>query len=195
MGLEDLAAMRAVHGSTVLYPSDANSAVALTAAMADLTGVSYLRTTRGAYPVLYTADEPFPVGGSKVLRLSDDDHVLLAGAGVTVHICLEAAEYLIERGIPARVIDLYSVKPLDAEGLAASARAAGRRIVVVEDHYPEGGLGEAVLAALAPLDEPFRVEHLAVRGLPGSGTPAELMEAAGISAGDVEAAALRLLTH
>ena len=157
--------------------------------------MSYLRTTRGAYPVLYAADEAFPVGGSKVLRLSDDDHVLLAGAGVTVHTCLEAAERLIERGIPARVIDLYSVKPLDAEGLAAAARAAGRRIVVVEDHYPEGGLGEAVLAALAPFDEVFRLEHLAVRGLPGSGTPAELMEAAGISTGDVEAAALRLLTH
>ena len=195
MGLEDLAAMRAVHGSTVLYPSDANSAAALTAAMADLTGVSYLRTTRGAYPVLYAADESFPVGGSKVLRLSGDDRVLLAGAGVTVHTCLEAAERLSERGMPARVIDLYSVKPLDAEGLAAAARAAGRRIVVVEDHYPEGGLGEAVLAALSPLDEKFRVEHLAVRGLPGSGTPAELMAAAGISAGDVEAAALRLLTH
>jgi transketolase len=193
MGLEDLAAMRAVHGSTVLYPSDANSAAALTAAMADLTGVSYLRTTRGAYPVLYGADEAFPVGGSKVLRFSSDDRVLLAGAGVTVHTCLEAAERLAERGVPARVIDLYSVKPMDADGLAAAARAAGRRIVVVEDHYPEGGLGEAALAALAPFEEAFRVEHLAVRGLPGSGTPAELMAAAGISAADVEAAALRLL--
>ena len=193
MGLEDLAAMRAVHGSTVLYPSDANSAAALTAAMADLKGVSYLRTTRGAYPVLYAADEAFPVGGSKILRLSRDDRVLLAGAGVTLHTCLEAAERLVERGVPARVIDLYSVKPLDAQGLAAAARAAGRRIVVVEDHYPEGGLGEAVLAALAPFDEVFRVEHLAVRDLPGSGTPAELMAAAGIAADDIEAAALRLL--
>jgi transketolase len=194
MGLEDLAAMRAVHGSTVLYPSDANSAAALTAAMADLRGVSYLRTTRGAYPVLYGADEEFPVGGSKVLRRSAEDHVLLAGAGVTVHACLEAAERLSGHGIPVRVIDLYSVKPLDAEGLAAAARETGGRVVVVEDHYPEGGLGEAVLAALAPFDERFHVEHLAVRGLPGSGTPAELMEAAGISAADVEAAALRLLT-
>lgn len=193
MGLEDIAAMRAVHGSTVLYPSDATSAAALTAAMADIAGVSYLRTTRGAYPVLYDPDESFPVGGSKVLRLAGDDRVLLAGAGVTVHSCLEAAEKLAVRGIDARVIDLYSVKPIDVGGLAASARAAGRRIVVVEDHYPEGGLGEAVLAALSPLDEQFRVEHLAVRGLPGSGTPAELMEAAGISAAHIEAAALRLL--
>jgi transketolase len=193
MGLEDLAALRAVHGSTVLYPSDATSAAALTAAMADLRGVSYLRTTRGAYPVLYEADEEFPVGGSKILRQSGDDHVVLAGAGVTVHTCLEAAERLGAHGIPARVIDLYSVKPLDAEGLAAAARESGRRIVVVEDHYPEGGLGEAVLAALNGLDGPFLVEHLAVRGLPGSAKPAELMEAAGISAGDVEAAALRLL--
>ena len=161
--------------------------------MAELGGVSYLRTTRGAYPVLYPSDEEFPVGGSKLLHASADDHVLLAGAGVTLHTCLAAAERLSERGIPARVIDLYSVKPLDADGLAAAAREAGRRIVVVEDHYPEGGLGEAVLAALAPLHEEFRVEHLAVRGLPGSGTPAELMAAAGIASADIEAAALRLL--
>ncbi|HEX5642949.1 MAG TPA: transketolase [Thermoleophilia bacterium] len=193
MGLEDLAALRAVHGSTVLYPSDATSAAALTATMAELGGVSYLRTTRGAYPVLYPSDEEFPVGGSKLLHASADDRVLLAGAGVTLHTCLAAAEQLRERGIPARVIDLYSVKPLDADGLAAAAREAGRRIVVVEDHYPEGGLGEAVLAALAPLREEFRVEHLAVRGLPGSGTPAELMAAAGIASADIEAAALRLL--
>lgn len=193
MGLEDLAAMRAVHGSTVLYPSDATSAAALTAAMADITGVSYLRTTRGAYPVLYAADEEFPVGGSKTLRSSVDDRVLLAGAGVTVHACLEAAERLGGQGVAARVIDLYSVKPLDAEGLAAAAQASGRRLVVVEDHYPEGGVGEAVLAALAGTGEHFRVEHLAVRGMPGSATPAELMKAAGISAEDVEAAALRLL--
>jgi len=193
MGLEDLAALRAVHGSTVLYPSDATSAAALTAAMADLPGVSYLRTTRGAYPVLYAPDEDFPIGGSKVLRESGDDQVLLAGAGVTLHTCLEAAQRLADRGLPARVIDLYSVKPLDVEGLAAAAAASGRRIVVVEDHYPEGGLGEAVLAALSPLDELFHVEHLAVRDLPGSGTPKELMEAAGIAADDVEAAALRLL--
>jgi len=193
MGLEDLAALRAVHGSTVLYPSDATSAAALTAAMADIEGVSYVRTTRGAYPVLYGPDETFPVGGSKVLRESPQDQVLLAGAGVTVHACLEAAQRLAERGLPARVIDLYSVKPIDAEGLAAAVRAAGRRLVVVEDHYPEGGLGEAASAALSSFYEPIRFEHLAVRDLPGSGTPEELMAAAGISAADVEAAALRLL--
>jgi transketolase len=193
MGLEDLAALRAVHGSTVLYPSDATSAAALTAAMADLEGVSYLRTTRGAYPVLYGPDEAFPVGGSKTLRESPQDQVLLAGAGVTVHACLEAAQRLQDRGLPARVIDLYSVKPIDAQGLVQAVHAAGRRIVVVEDHYPEGGLGEAVLSALSAHYEPVRVEHLAVRGLPGSGTPEELMKAAGISAGDIEAAALRLL--
>jgi transketolase len=193
MGLEDLAALRAVHGSTVLYPSDGTSAAALTAAMADLHGVSYLRTTRGAYPVLYGPDERFPVGGSKILRESPQDQVLLAGAGVTVHACLEAAQRLADRGLPARVIDLYSVKPIDAEGLATAVHATGRRLVVAEDHYPEGGLGEAALAALSSLYEPLRIEHLAVRDLPGSGTPQELMEAAGISAGDIEAAALRLL--
>jgi len=193
MGLEDLAALRAVHGSTVLYPSDATSAAALTAAMADLPGVSYLRTTRGAYPVLYGPGETFPVGGSKILRESAQDQVLLAGAGVTLHACLEAAQRLADRGLPARVIDLYSVKPIDAAGLSSAVHATGRRLVVAEDHYPEGGLGEAVLAALSPLYEPLRFEHLAVRDLPGSGTPKELMEAAGISADDIEAAALRLL--
>ena len=193
MGLEDLAAMRAVHGSTVLYPSDAASAAALTTTMADLRGVSYLRTTRGAYPVLYGPDEGFPVGGSKILRESHDDQVLLAGAGVTLHACLEAAQRLADRGMAARVIDLYSVKPLDEQGLVAAARASGRRVIVVEDHYPEGGLGEAALTALSHAYELFRVRHLAVSGLPGSGTPQELMQAAGISAGDIEAAALRLL--
>ncbi|MFI0986292.1 transketolase [Streptomyces exfoliatus] len=185
MGLEDLAMMRAVRGSTVLYPSDATSAVALTLAMADLDGISYLRTTRGAYPVLYADGEAFPVGGSKTLRQGDHDEVTLVGAGVTVHECLAAAEQLAADGVRARVVDLYSVKPIDTEVLARAARDTGA-LVVVEDHHQEGGIGEAVLSALAT-DAGTRASarpafaHLAVTGLPGSGTSGELLDAAGIS--------------
>ncbi|MFJ5723865.1 transketolase [Streptomyces sp. NPDC093149] len=180
MGLEDLSMMRAVHDSTVLYPSDATSAAALTAAMAYLDGISYLRTTRGAYPVLYAADETFPVGGSKTLRASDGDRVTLIGAGVTLHECLAAADRLADEGIPVRVIDLYSVKPLDLDTLAHAARETGA-LVVVEDHHPEGGIGEAVLSALATQRLAPAVVHLAVRNLPGSGTSSELLDIAGIS--------------
>jgi transketolase len=178
MALEDLAEMRAVHGSTVLYPSDAVSCVALVAQMVDQPGVSYIRTTRGGYPVLYDNDESFPIGGSKRLRGGDRDEVVLVGAGVTLHNCLAAADRLIGEGLRVGVIDLYSVKPIDRRALIDAARVADGRMIIVEDHYPEGGLGEAVFDALA--GEPLRPIHLAVRGLPTSGTPAELMDAAGI---------------
>ena len=194
MALEDLAMLRAVHGSTVLYPSDATSAAALTAAMAGLAGISYLRTTRGAYPVLYDAAEPFPVGGSKVLRQSDDDQVTLIGAGVTLHECLAAAGQLAAGGISARVIDLYSVKPADTATLTAAAAATGGRLVIAEDHHPEGGLGSAVLDALTGAGRTdLAVAHLAVREMPGSGTPAELLDASGIDAAHIADAARRLL--
>jgi transketolase len=192
MGLEDIAAMRAVQGSTVLYPSDATSAAALTVAMADLPGVCYLRTTRGAYPVLYPASETFPIGGSKTLRQSDDDEVALIGAGVTVHNCLDAAEKLATNGVSCRVIDLYSVKPVDSASLDEAVRATGGKLVVVEDHHPEGGLGAAVLEAMANRPRPPQVAHLAVRELPGSGKPVELMDAAGIGPGAIVEAALAL---
>lgn len=194
MGLEDLAMMRAVHGSTVLYPSDATSTAALVRAMADRDGVVYLRTTRGAYPVLYEAGEPFPIGGSKTLRASDDDDVALVAAGVTVHECLRAADELARKGIRARVIDLYSVKPVDTSALREAVRVTGGRLVVAEDHYPEGGLASAVLEALA-LEPNVRVAHCAVRGLPGSGTSEELMDASGISAPHIVRVALRLLSE
>lgn len=187
MGLEDLAALRAVHGSTVLYPSDAVSCAALVAAMVDREGVSYLRTTRGKYPVLYENGEDFPIGGSKVLR--DGSDVALIGAGVTVHNCLAAADELAREGIDARVVDLYSVKPVDRQRLLDAVRDTGGRLVVVEDHYPQGGLGSAVLESLADLAEPVRVSHLAVRGLPGSGTPAQQMDRAGIGAHAIVSAA------
>ncbi len=194
MALEDLAMMRAVHGSTVLYPSDATSTAALVEAMADRDGISYLRTTRGAYPVLYDAGEPFPVGGSKVLRSADADQVTLIGAGVTLHACLAAADQLAGDGISARVIDLYSVKPADAATLAEAAAATGGRLVIAEDHHPEGGIGAAVLDALTEAGRTeLAVAHLAVRVMPGSGTPAELLAEAGIDADGIAAAARRLL--
>ena len=193
MALEDLAMMRAVHGSTVLYPSDATSTAGLVREMAERTGIVYLRTTRGAYPVLYGPDEAFPIGGAKVVRSSPDDQVTLVGAGVTLHNCLAAADQLGRDGIAARVLDLYSVKPIDTETLVTAATATGDRLVVVEDHYPAGGIGSAVLEALNDAGHPARIVHLAVRGLPGSGTPAELMDAAGISTGHVVQAAREVL--
>ena len=194
MALEDLAMLRAVHGSTVLYPCDATSAAALVLAMADREGISYMRTTRGAYPVLYDSGETFPVGGSKVLRQTDDDQVTLIGAGVTLHECLAAAGELAADGISARVIDLYSVKPADTATLIAAAAATGGRLVVAEDHHPEGGLGSAVLDALTGDGRTdLAVAHLAVREMPGSGTPAELLAASGIDAAHIAEAARRLL--
>ena len=193
MALEDLAMMRAVHGSTVLYPSDATAAAYLTNEMAERPGIVYMRTTRGAYPVLYGPAERFPVGGSKVVRSSGEDQVTLIGAGVTLHNCLAAADELAADGIHARVLDLYSVKPIDTQALLDAAAATGDRLVVAEDHYPAGGLGSAVLDALSEAGHPARIVHLAVRDLPGSGTPDELMTAAGISAGQIAAAARQAL--
>lgn len=194
MALEDLAMMRAVHGSTVLYPSDATSTAALVEAMASTPGISYVRTTRGAAPVLYPAGAAFPVGGSKVLRSSDDDRVTLVGAGVTLHACLRAAEILAEEGIAARVIDCYSVKPVDAATLTAAVSATSGRIVIAEDHHPEGGLASAVTdALLAAGPANLTVAHLAVRDLPGSGSGAELLAWAGIDADHIAAAARTLL--
>jgi transketolase len=194
MALEDLAMMRAVRGSTVLYPSDASSTAFLVQAMAEHRGVVYMRTTRGAYPVLYPPDELFPIGGAKVVRSGPDDQVTLVGAGVTLHNCLAAADQLSGEGIGARVLDLYSLKPLDRVTLIAAAHATGGRVVVVEDHYPEGGIGSAVLEAFNDAGHPVPIVHLAVRGLPGSGTPEELMQEAGISVGHIVEATRKLLT-
>jgi transketolase len=193
MALEDLAMMRAVHSSTVLYPCDGNQTAKLVAAMADLEGISYLRTTRAATPVVYGPDEEFPVGGSHVLRSSENDEVAILAAGITVHEALEAAEALAEAGIAARVIDCYSLKPIDAETLRAATEATGGRLLTVEDHWPEGGLGEAVLAALADLEDAPCVRVLAVEGMPGSGKPAELLAEAGIDAKHIAAAARELV--
>jgi transketolase len=193
MALEDLAMMRAVHGSTVVYPSDATSAAYLVREMAERSGVVYMRTTRGAYPVLYGPDEAFPIGGARLVRSSPDDQVTLVGAGVTLHNCLAAADELGRDGIHARVLDLYSVKPIDTEALLAAAVATGNRLVVAEDHYPAGGIGGAVLEAFNDAGHTAQIAHLAVRGLPGSGTPGELMDAAGISASHIARAAGEIL--
>jgi transketolase len=182
MALEDLAMMRAVHGSTVLYPSDGNATAKLVAAMADLPGISYVRTTREKTPILYDAEEAFPVGGSKTLRSSDADRATIVGAGITVHEASKAAETLAAEGTAVRVIDCYSIKPIDA-GALRDALARTGLLVTVEDHWPEGGLGDAVMAALAAEGElSGRVVKVAVGEMPGSGTPEELRDAAGISA-------------
>ncbi|NIY70397.1 transketolase [Streptomyces malaysiensis] len=192
MGLEDLAALRAVHGSTVLYPCDANQAAQLTAAMAGESGIRYLRTTRGGTPVIYPSSETFPIGGSKVVRATDGDRVTLIGAGVTLHEAVEAADRLAEEGIPARVIDLYSLKPVDAETLRTAAEVTGR-LITVEDHHPEGGLGDAVLGAFADGRPVPRMVRLAVRMMPASSTPAEQLSDAGIDADAIVAAARELV--
>ena len=191
MALEDLAMMRAVHGSTVLYPCDANQTARLVAEMADQDGIVYLRTTRAATPTVYGADEEFPIGGSRVLREGDD--VAIVAAGITLHESLEAAEQLAGEGIEARVIDLYSVKPVDASTLRAAAAETGGRILTVEDHWSEGGIGDAVLEALSNGESPARVVRLAVREMPTSGKPAELLGAAGIDAEHIAQAARSLV--
>jgi transketolase len=190
MGLEDLAMMRAVGGSTVFYPSDAVAMEKLVDQAAQLPGIVYLRGTRMKTPVIYDNDEEFPVGGSKVLRQSPDDAVAVVAAGVTLLEALKAHEELKKEGINLRVVDLYSVKPADGKTLLAAARATGNTLLVAEDHFAEGGLGEAVLGALA--EEGVRVVQLAVRFLPTSGKPEELMDAVGISARHIAARARAL---
>ena len=191
MALEDLASLRAVHGSTVLYPSDANQAAALVPQMADREGIVYMRTTREKTPIIYAPGEAFHIGGARVVRQTDDDAVTIIGAGITLHEAVKAADTLAGEGISARVIDLYSVKPVDAETVRAAARDTGA-IVTVEDHWPEGGIGDAVLDALAAEQPHPVVVKLAVRELPGSGTPAELMAGAGIDATHIADAAREL---
>jgi transketolase len=192
MGLEDLAAMRAVHGSTVLYPCDANQTAQLTATMAELSGIRYLRTSRGGTPVIYPSSERFPIGGSKILRATESDRVTLVAAGITVHEAIAAADRLARDGISARVIDLYSIKPVDAEALRTAAEVTGR-LITVEDHHPEGGVGDAVQGAFADGRPAPRIVRLAVRNMPVSGTPAEQLNEAGIDAEAITAAARELV--
>lgn len=183
MALEDLSMMRAIFGSTVLYPSDPNQTAHLVAEMAKHDGIVYMRTTREKLPTIYSPDETFSVGGSKVLRQSENDKATVVAAGITLHEALVAYEQLKGEGIAIRVIDAYSVKPIDEETLLAAAQEAGNKIITVEDHWPEGGLGDAVLEAFSERDGSLpEVVKLAVQSMPGSGTPAQLLEEAGISA-------------
>ena len=190
MGLEDIAMLRAVHGSTVLYPCDANQTIALVEQMIDRPGIVYMRTHRGAMPVIYDADDDFEIGGSRVVL--DGVDVTLIGAGATLHEALTAAERLAAEGIGARVIDLYSVKPIDAATLTRAAHETGA-IVTVEDHHRAGGLGEAVLSTLAAHGASTKVRSLAVEVMPGSGRPAELLREAQIDAEAIVAAARELV--
>ncbi len=192
MALEDLASLRAVYGSTVLYPSDANQAAALVALMPDRPGIVYLRTTREKTPVIYAAGERFEIGGSRVVRRTDADQVTLVGAGITLHEAMTAATLLAGEGIAARVIDCYSIKPIDAETLRGAARET-RALITVEDHWPEGGLGDAVLDVFAADQLRPRVVKLAVRHMPGSATPAEQLSLAGIDAAAIATAARKLV--
>jgi transketolase len=186
MALEDLAMMRAVHGSTVLYPSCANQTARLVGLMADQPGISYMRSTREKTPILYRdrLDE-FRIGGSRIVRGGQaDDAVAVIGAGITLHEAIKAADEL-KGTIKVRVIDAYSVKPIDSAALVEAVRVTGGRLCVVEDHWAEGGIGDAVLVALTEAGVANQItgfRHLAVREMPGSAKPAELLDVAGISA-------------
>ncbi len=189
MALEDLAMMRAVYGSTVLYPSDATTTVHLTAQMATRPGICYMRTTREKTPVLYGPGESFPIGGSKTLRQSDNDAAAVIAAGITLHEALKAHATLQSEGINIRVIDLYSVKPIDADTLKKAAQECGGNLIVVEDHWPQGGMGDAVQEVFSgPGGPPPNVTRLGVSKMPGSGKPEELMDDVGISAPHIVAA-------
>lgn len=192
MALEDLAMMRAVYGSTVLYPSDPNQTAKLIDMIADVKGITYVRTTREKTPVLYSSSEEFQIGGSKLLRHSDSDKVAIIAAGITLHEALKAYDMLKADGISVRVIDLYSVKPVDKQTLQRAAADTGGKLIVVEDHWYEGGLGDAVLESFAGAPAPTVVK-LAVGIMPGSGKPAELLAAAGIDADHIAAAVKKLL--
>jgi len=186
MALEDLSMMRSIHGSTVLYPADANAAAKLVEVMAETPGISYMRTTREKTPKLYGPDEEFTVGGSKVVKSGDDDQVTIVSAGVTLFEGLKAADQLAREGVKVRVIDAYSIKPIDAGTVRRALDETGL-LVVVEDHWSEGGLGDAVLDALAEDGAPLsgRVVKIAVTEMPGSGTAEELRDWAGISAAKI----------
>jgi len=179
MGLEDLAMFRAIPGAAVLYPSDPVATERLVAESATYNGIVFLRTSRPKTAVIYNNEETFPIGGSKVLKSSQKDQLTVVGAGVTVHEILKAYQKLKTDGILIRVIDLYSVKPVDEMTLNQSAQSTGNIIITVEDHYPEGGIGEAVQSAVA--QHGTVVHKLAVNGIPRSGQPDELLQVFGIN--------------
>jgi transketolase len=180
MGLEDIAMMAAQPGVTVLYPSDATATYRLVEAAAMHKGMVYIRAGRPKSPVLYGPDEVFQIGGSKIIRQSASDVLTIVAAGVTLFEALKAHDTLKTSGVSVRIVDLYSIVPIDRTALLDSARATQGRILTVEDHYVHGGLGDAVLSAVGP--EGIKVHKLAVRAIPHSGKPDELIDHFGIGA-------------
>jgi transketolase len=191
MGLEDLALFRALPESVVLYPADGTATDACVLLAAQHRGLVYIRTTRMKTPALYGAEEPFAIGGLKVLRSSERDGLTIVAAGITLHEALAAHAELAGAGVAVRVIDLYSVKPVDRDGLVAAAQATGNRLLVVEDHYAAGGLADAVREAVSPAG--VAVHQLAVREIPHSGPPRTLLERYGIGRGAIVTAARELI--
>jgi transketolase len=182
MGLEDIALFRAIFDSVIVYPSDAISTAKLTEAIINHQGLAYLRATRQETPILYSENDEFPLGGSKTLFESDEDEIAIIGAGITLHEAIKAYHLLKKEKIVAKIIDLYSIKPIDIDTLLNISHE-NIPILVVEDHFPQGGIAEAVRSALAEKNEAFtKVHSLAVRKMPRSGTPAELLDFEEISA-------------
>jgi len=184
MALEDLSMFRSIPGCVVFYPSDAVSCERAVELAANHPDMVYIRSSRPATPTIYAADEVFEIGKSKIVRQSDNDIALVVGAGITLFEGLKAADQLLADGVHIRVMDLFCLKPIDKDALIANAKACGGKVVVVEDHYPSGGLGEAVASALSG-EKDITMKHLCVRKLPRSGPSADLIEMFGISASHI----------
>jgi transketolase len=191
MGLEDISLFRSIPHCAVLYPSDAYSTEACVESIARYKGMAYLRTSRPGTPLLYKKDEKFPIGGSKVIKRSSKDQAVIIAAGITLFEALKAYEELKKENIQVRVIDAYSIKPFDQVSISRHAAQAGKKVVVVEDHYSGGGLGDATASALAGKAE---IRHLAVFDLPRSGEPEELLEKYGISAAHIKKAVKTIIS-
>lgn len=195
MALEDLGMFRSIPNAVVFYPSDGVSMERSVELAAQFTGIVFIRTSRPATPVIYANNEPFAIGKAKVVRSSAKDTVLLIGAGVTLFEALNAADTLAQsHNINARVIDPFTIKPLDRETIVQNALEAGGKVLTVEDHYPEGGIGEAVASALSDVPNVV-VKSLAVREIPRSGPPAVLIEKYGIGANSIVNAVLQLVKN
>ncbi|EFN73921.1 Transketolase-like protein 2 [Camponotus floridanus] len=194
MGLEDIAMFRAIPGSTIFYPSDAVSTERAVELAANTKGICFIRTSRPATAVLYKNDEPLIIGKAKIIKSSANDQVLVIGAGVTLHEAIKAADELAKNGVNIRVIDPFTIKPIDAQTIIKNAKEVGGRIITVEDHYPQGGLGEAVQSAVA-LERNIIVKKLAVPNVPRSGPPTVLLESYGISAHNIVTAVQEIVKY
>lgn len=194
MGLEDIAMFRTVPGSTIFYPSDAVSTERAVELAANTKGICFIRTSRPATAVLYNNNESLEIGKAKVVRSSPKDQVLVIGAGVTLHEAIKAADELAKTGLNIRIIDPFTIKPIDAQTIIKNAKEVNGRIITVEDHYPQGGLGEAVQSAVS-LEKNIIVKKLAVQDVPRSGPPTVLLNSYGISARNIVAAIQEILKY